>query len=378
MSRSDDRKMKELVDRLVAMSPEPPPFPEEVSVTQREESSKLRPILVFAGAALVVLLAAGIPLLLARGGGEVDPVATSTSTTVASTVTTVPAATTTTGPAPTTSAPAVTTTQPAPTTSVPPVERRDVIVFLVQSPENSFTGNPALVPFLTGSYPDPEASDTLAALQLLTTDQLFLPDGFQTMIPAPVEVVSVTRADQLVTVDMNEAFLDGAGGLLADFTMLNQLIFTAGDGEEISEVLFTVAGQPVTTFGSEGLDLSEPVGRDAFLDQLNSVNLDSALSGSGDSPLAVTGFANVFEATVSLEVVDAGGNVVLEDFATATCGTGCWGAYGFQLDYPFVGGETIRVFWHSAEDGSPSDVVSVPVAWGDEQVWDFISHPGTP
>jgi hypothetical protein len=160
--------------------------------------------------------------------------------------------------------------------------------------------------------------------------------------------------------------------------MLNQLIYTAGDGEEVSEVLFTVDGDPVTAFGSEGLDISQPLGRDAFLDQLNSVNLDSALSGSGDSPLVVTGFANVFEATVSLEVVDAGGAVVVEDFATATCGTGCWGAYEFQVDHDFVGGETVRVFWHSAEDGSPSDVVSVPVAWGDEQVWDFTSHPGTP
>ena len=205
-----------------------------------------------------------------------------------------------------------------------------------------------------------------------------LPEGFENFIPAPVEVVSVTRSDQIVTVDMNEAFLDGAGGLLADMTMLNQLIYTASDGEEISEVVFTVGGQPVTAFGSEGLDLSEPVGRDAFLDQLNSVNLDSAASGSGDAGLTITGFANVFEATVSLEVVDADGNVVHEDFATATCGTGCWGAYEFMIDYPFVGGETIRVFWHSAEDGSPTDVVSVPVAWGDAQAWDFTSHPGTP
>lgn len=377
MSRSDDRKMKELADRLVAMSPEPPPFPEEVSVTQREESSKMRPALVFAGAALVVLLAAGIPLLLAQGGGEGDPVASTTST-VASTVTTASRATTTTGAAPTTTAPPVTTTQPAPTTSIPTVEPRPVHVFVVQTPENSFLGNPALVPFLVNSYPEPDATDTLAALQVLTSDQLFLPEGFQSMIPAPVEVVSVTRADQLVTVDMNEAFLDGAGGLLADFTMLNQLIYTAGDGEEISEVLFTVGGQPVTAFGSEGLDLSQPVGRDSFLDQLNPINLDSALSGSGDVPLVVSGFANVFEATVSLEVVDAAGNVVLEDFATASCGTGCWGAYSFQLDYPFEGGETVRVFWHSAEDGSPSDIVSVPVAWDEEQVWDFTSHPGTP
>jgi hypothetical protein len=246
-----------------------------------------------------------------------------------------------------------------------------VVVFLVQSPENSFLGNPALVPFLASTEADAGDDDALAALRLLTNDDLVPPEGFDSMIPDPVEVESLTRSDQIVTVDMNPAFLDGAGGLLADFTMLNQLVFTAGEGDEISEVLFTVGGEPVTAFGSEGLDLSQPVGRDAFLDQLNSVNLDRPLSGSGDGPLAVTGFANVFEATVSLEVVDAAGNVVHEDFATATCGTGCWGAFEFQVDYAFQGDETIRVFWHSAEDGSPSDVVSVPVAWGDDQVWDL-------
>ena len=373
MSGKDDRKMKELADRLVAMSPEPPPFPEEVSVTQREDS-KPRPVLVFAGAALVVLLLAAIPIFLSRGGGEVDPVASSTTSTVPTTVTTQPQASTTV----TTEEPVTTTTVPATTSTAVLNEPRLVFVFLTQSPENSNTGNPALVPFLATAYPPQEADDTLAALQLLTTDELFLPEGFDNFIPTPVEVVSVTRSDQIVTVDMNEAFLDGAGGLLADMTMLNQLIYTAGDGEEISEVLFTVGGQPVTAFGSEGLDLSQPVGRDAFLDQLNSVNLDSAMSGSGDSPLSVTGFANVFEATVSLEVVDAGGTVVHEDFTTATCGTGCWGAFSFSVDYPFVGGETIRVFWHSAEDGSPTDVVSVPVVWAENYGWDFISHPGTP
>jgi len=374
MSGYDDRKMKELADRLVAMSPEPPPFPEEVTVTQRE-SSKPRPIFVFAGAALVVLILAAIPILLSRGGGEVDP---ATTTTTAPQTTTQPEATPTTERATTTSQPTTTTVPATTTTTAVATEPRGVIVFLTQTPENSFLGNPALVPFFATVQALPDDSDTLAALSLLTADELFLPDGFDTAIPDPVEVVSVTRADQLVTVDMNEAFLDGAGGLLADFTMLNQLIFTAGDGEEISEVLFTVGGAPVTAFGTEGLDLSQPVGRDAFLDQLNPVNVDSAASGAGSPPLVISGFANVFEATVSLEVLDAGGNVVHEDFTTATCGTGCWGFYSFNIDYPFTGGETIRVFWHSAEDGSPSDVVSIPVTWGDDAAWDFLSDPGTP
>ena len=376
MSRSDDRKMKELADRLVAMSPEPPPYPEEVSVTQREDS-KPRPVLVFAGAALVVLLLAAIPILLARGGGDVDPVASSTTSTVPTTVTTQPQASTTV----TTQPPATTTTVPATTTTtVPAVEAVEAVLYAVQTPENSFTGNPALVGFRGTVVPGEEPMHpSYPGLYALTSEDLFLPDGFSNMVPADVEILDVTSDEHTVTVDMNEAFLAGSGsGLLGDFTMLNQLIYTAAAFGEIESVLFTVNGAPVTAFGSEGLDLSEPQGRDAYLDQLNSVNIDSPIQGQGDEPLRVAGFANVFEATVSLEVVDASGNVVQEDFTTATCGTGCWGAYEFEVDYPFVGDETIRVFWHSAEDGSPSDVVSIPVLWDDPDGWDFSSHPGTP
>jgi len=143
MSGKDERRMKELADRLVAMSPEPPPFPEEVSVTQRDES-KPRPILVFAGAALVVLLLAAIPLLLIRGG-EGEPAASSSTSTVPSTVTSEPQATTV-----TTEQQVTTTTVPATTTSDIPLEPRRVVVFFIQSPENSITGNPALVALAPG------------------------------------------------------------------------------------------------------------------------------------------------------------------------------------------------------------------------------------
>ena len=357
MSTNDERKMKELADRMVAMSPEPPPFPGEVSVTRSAES-RPRPILVFAGAALTVLILAAIPLLLSRGGGEIPPVATTTSTTLPGTETTVP--------------PATTTTAPSPTTTVF-AEPTGVHVFLTRDPENSFTGNPALVPFFsTVEAAGPGEPAELLSLRLLTAD-LAPPPGFASFVPDPVEVVSLTRNDEsLVTVEMNQAFLDGAGGLLADFTMLNQLIFTATDGEVVTEVLFTVGGAPVTAFGGDGLDLTTPVSRETFVDNLNSINLDLSPVGSGDGPLAVTGLANVFEATVSLEVVDSDGDVVHEDFTTATCGTGCWGAFSFNIDYPFTGEETIRVFRHSPEDGSPSDVVTIPVLWNDPDGWDLL------
>jgi spore germination protein GerM len=366
MSGYDERKMKELANRLVAMSPEPPPFPEEVIVTQRN-TSKPSPILMFAGAAVVVLIVAAIPLLLFGGRGGQAPVGTTTTTDAVETTVTTEPATSTTEPTTSTSQPETTTT------TTQPVELRGAVIYLTQSPENSFTGNPALVPFRTVVSVPASTSELESSLRLVTNPELVVPEGFQNMIPSGVEVLAVDASDNhVVVVEMNEAFVEGAGGLLADFTMLNQLIYTATQFGEISEVLFTVGGEPVTAFGSEGLDISQPLGKDAFLDQVNSVIVDSPADGSGDEPLIVSGFANVFEATVSLEVVDADGNVVYEDFTTATCGTGCWGGFSFEVDYPFVGEETIRVFWYSPEDGEPSDVVSIPVLWDDEDGWDLL------
>jgi spore germination protein GerM len=355
--------MKDLADRLVAMSPQPPPFPEDVTVTQPSKS-RPSPVLMFAGAAVIVLILAAIPILiLNRGGGEV----------VASTTTSTVPATETTEQTVTSSTQQPTTTVPETTTTHPVQELVGTIVFLVQEPENSFTGNPAVVPFFALAESVPEEPE-LTALRLLTTDGLSLPPGFSTMIPDGVDVVGVERDPEghRITIDMNQAFVQGAGGLLADFTMLNQLIFTVTSEGGFTEVLFTSGGEPITAYGTEGLDLTTPVGRDSFLDQLNSVIVDSAVTGSGDSPLNVTGIANVFEATVSLQLVDLDGTVVYEDFTTASCGTGCWGSFSFHIEgFDFESRPlNLKVFWNSAEDGSPSDVVSIPVSWGEP--WNFL------
>ncbi len=365
MSEIDDQRMKDLADRLVAMSPEPPPFPEETTVTQPTNGSKKQsPVLIFVGAAAIVIVLALIPILLLRGGGEVAPIGTTTTSTVPSTQSSEPVVTST--------VPQTTTTVPeATSTTVAPV-MGDAVVYLVQIPENSNTGNPALVPFRTLVPAPVGTTENLRSLQLLTSD-LALPDGFSTMIPAAVDVVGAKVTEHRITVDMNQAFVDGAGGLLADFTMLNQLIYTAAQVGEIESVLFTVAGQPVTAFGSEGLDLSQPVAIDSFLDQMNPILITNPVEGSDSLPLAVSGLANVFEAVVSYEVRDADGNVVEEGSTMATCGTGCWGGYSFEVQYAFTGEETVRVFESSAKDGSPTDVVTVPILWNDEDGWNLIS-----
>jgi hypothetical protein len=109
------------------------------------------------------------------------------------------------------------------------------------------------------------------------------------------------------------------------------------------------SGGAATTTGSE--------------DPLPPIVIESPLPReSVTSPIHVTGTANVFEATVSLEVRDDAGDVVLRDFTTATSGNGTRGSFETELAVPDLEGPaTIVAFEASAKDSSPLHVVEVPI-----------------
>ena len=98
-------------------------------------------------------------------------------------------------------------------------------------------------------------------------------------------------------------------------------------------------------------------------DPLPPIVIESPLPGESiTSPIRVTGTANVFEATVSFEVRDAGDKVVLSGFTTATSGNGTRGTFETELAVPNLDGPaTIVAFEASAEDGRPLHVVEVPI-----------------
>lgn len=344
---SYEKKMRDLMARLVSMSPEPPPYPEEeIPLASRREQRRSRPALVFAAAAVLVVVLA-VPVLLFTGG-EVPPAATSTTSTLA------PDATT--------------------TTEVPMVDNWSGVVFLYQEPENSNVSYPALVPVaVTIDGPFAEGVDFSRAVSMALQAGEELPPGLQTAIPDDVIVQSTRVEGESIVADMNEAFLDGAGGLLADFTMLNQLVYTLTYGNEDGEVLFTVHGEPVTAFGGDGLDLTEPLDRETYRNdqqlQLHVINLTSPILRQDDGTYLVEGVANVFEATVTVAVIDGAGEIVDEEFVTATCGTGCWGEFSTSIGADLIvpGESSIRVFTFSAEDGAISEAITVPIPEGD--VW---------
>jgi hypothetical protein len=345
--------MKELTDRLVAMSPEPPPFPEEVTMTTPARKTTMKPLTVFAAAVVIVLLGFGIPFLLMNGGGP--PVASDSTTT---TTTTLEETTTTSGLSTTTTTPVA----PAP-------GEVGVPAFLVQESVNSFQGDPALVPFYVPVELAEDADDTeavKAAINALGDPDLILPAGAMNSVPAGVEALVVRRADgtdNALIIEMNEAFLDGAGGLLADFTMLNQLIYTATTLDGIEEVHFIVNNEPIVAFGSEGLGLESSVNRETFQEgNLALIYLTEPIVVDGDGTVEVVGISNTFEATVELRVLDSAGEIVFETFTTATCGSGCWGDFEFTIDESLVDADSvIQLFESSAEDGEPANIISVPV-----------------
>jgi len=370
---SRDKKITELMARLVSMSPDPPPYPEDTLVVRHVTKKQRRPALVFAGAAALVVLLA-VPLLLMTGGE--DPVVAASSTT---TSTTLQGSSTSEPIASTTTIIETTTSTAEGTTPTEPIEGSvwTGVVYLYHEPENSFAGNPALVPLTLEVTSDPgtfgDRAEFTQVLGTLAATGAELPEGYGNAIPADVRVVDWAIEDGTVRADMNEAFVDGAGGLLADTTMLNQLIYTLTLMEPDASVEFTVDGQPVEAFGSEGISLLEPVDRDTFIDELHVIFLTRPIS-EFEHIYAVQGRANVFEATLTWQLLDGAGEVIYEEFTTASCGTGCWGEFGFGVDADLVvpGESSIRLLTFSAEDGSPTNMITVPIP--EDGIWELTAE----
>lgn len=107
----------------------------------------------------------------------------------------------------------------------------------------------------------------------------------------------------------------------------------------------------------------EELSRRDVEDETPQIVIESPLDGDTvSSPIRLRGTANVFEATVSIEVKDATGTVVLEAFTTATSGTGTRGTFDTELILPEASGTmTIVAFESSAKDGTPLHETDVQV-----------------
>lgn len=190
--------------------------------------------------------------------------------------------------------------------------------------------------------------------------------GMSTAIPSGTEFLDLNIADKVATVNLSKQYESG-GGSLSMAARLAQVVYTLTQFPSIETVQFQLDGQPVTTFGGEGLVLDHPVGRSNYEDLTPAILIESPTPGdSVTSPVRVSGTANTFEATFFIDIVDGSGAVLTEQMVTATSGTGTRGTFDVTIPYTIkeAGPGKIVAFEKSAKDGSPTHQVEIPVELG--------------
>ena len=128
--------------------------------------------------------------------------------------------------------------------------------------------------------------------------------------------------------------------------------------EALAQVVYTLTQFPtVTSVEVDGKTYT----RKSFEDQTPAILVESPLPfAEVASPLSARGTANTFEASFNYEVYDADGNLVGDNFVTATSGTGTRGTFEFTTgDFDSI--SKLVVFEPSAEDGSKTKLVEIPL-----------------
>ncbi|MEU8301767.1 Gmad2 immunoglobulin-like domain-containing protein [Micromonospora sp. NPDC048909] len=172
--------------------------------------------------------------------------------------------------------------------------------------------------------------------------------GLSTLLSAGADPVGV--AGGVATVRLPSATGDPATRRLRQA----QVVWTLTQFPTVRRVRFDPPAEP-----ADG-----PVDRTDYADLLPPIVVTGPTIGQRiGSPLTVAGTADVFEATVSVRLLDADGREIATTFTTATCGTGCRGDYRVALAWRVAREQrgTVEVYEVSAQDGSRVNAVRVPV-----------------
>lgn len=184
--------------------------------------------------------------------------------------------------------------------------------------------------------------------------------GETTTIPRGTELIEAYVDDRVAYVDLSAEFDDEEPARPGTLRLREaQVVFTATQIEGVDSAFLYVEGDPY-------LGQVNPQGRGDYDDIAPPILVETPRIGEEvTSPMTVTGTANVFEATVTIElVIGEGKNAeTIETFATATCGSGCRGDFSKKIEFD-VNEPTdarLNVYEESAEDGSRLHEISVPI-----------------
>jgi hypothetical protein len=188
--------------------------------------------------------------------------------------------------------------------------------------------------------------------------------GVGTAVPRGTQLLGLQIEDGIASVDLTSEFESG-GGSMAMFMRLAQVVCTLDQFPTVKGVLFKLDGEPVDIFSGEGLILDHPVGCGDYEDFLPVILVTSPTAGERvGNPVTIQGSANVFEANVTVRILDQNGNEIARTFTTATCGTGCRGDFFLVFSYELgkeQPGTIIVQDDDAAGTGTPPHQVRIPV-----------------
>jgi germination protein M len=220
--------------------------------------------------------------------------------------------------------------------------------------------------FLAKRVVDPTLRVGSAAVQALLaapTDVERL-EGVQTQIPDGTELLGLSIDKGIATVDLTSEFESGGGS--ASMSMrLAQVVFTLTQFPTVKGVQFALDGQPIEVLGGEGVVIDHPLTRKDYAELVPAIVVETPSIGETvAAPVTVSGSANVFEANVTVLVLDAKGREVGRTFTTATCGSGCRGTFSTRVPYKVSEDQEGTVVVQdddAAGTGHPPHVVEIPV-----------------
>jgi spore germination protein GerM len=188
--------------------------------------------------------------------------------------------------------------------------------------------------------------------------------GLASAVPGGTRLLGISIRNAVATVDLTSEYQSG-GGSFSMQTRLGQVVYTLTQFPTVQKVRFRLDGAPVDVFSNEGIVLDHPVGRDDYVNLLPPIEVAKPAEGTDvTSPVTVSGTANVFEANVSIEILDARGKVVGKTFTTASCGTGCRGTFSVAVGFKVARAQQGTIVVHdddAAGTGKPPHEVRVPV-----------------
>ena len=188
--------------------------------------------------------------------------------------------------------------------------------------------------------------------------------GVSTIIPAGTRLLGLTVSNGVATVDLSSEFESG-GGSASMWARLAQVACTLDQFETVKGISFELDGQAVDVFSGEGIVLDHPVRCRDYEDLLPVILVEHPAIGQRvESGITVSGSANVFEANVTVRVLDAGGTEMSRGFTTATCGTGCRGTFSIDVDFEVTheqAGTIVISDDDAAGTGKPPHEVRIPV-----------------